>query len=80
MYAALDWRRPGVAVDGDALVALGHASGVRSRLWMSKVAALRTGAAAPVDPQEAIAALYVLEAARSAAEGGWVRQLAAAAR
>ncbi len=38
-YAELDRRRPGVEVDDDAFVALTHASGVRSHLWMSSVAA-----------------------------------------
>ena len=41
VYAELDRRRPGVAIDDDAFVALHHASGVRSHLWMSKVAAQR---------------------------------------
>ena len=39
VYAELDRRRPGVAVDDDAFVALEHASGTRSHLWMSKVCA-----------------------------------------
>ena len=39
VYAELGARRPGAAVDDDAFVALRHASGVRSHLWMSKVAA-----------------------------------------
>jgi len=39
VYAQLDSRRPGVAVDDDAFVALTHESGVRSHLWMSSVAA-----------------------------------------
>ncbi|HET9597040.1 MAG TPA: Gfo/Idh/MocA family oxidoreductase [Anaeromyxobacteraceae bacterium] len=39
VYAELDRRRPGVAVDDDTFLALSHASGVRSHLWMSKVAA-----------------------------------------
>lgn len=38
VYAELDRRRPGVAVDDDAFVALTHASGVRSHLWMSVLA------------------------------------------
>jgi predicted dehydrogenase len=41
VYAELDRRRPGVVVDDDAFVALTHASGVRSHLWMSKVCAQR---------------------------------------
>jgi predicted dehydrogenase len=39
VYAELDLRRPGVEVDDDAFVALQHASGVRSHLYMSMVAA-----------------------------------------
>jgi predicted dehydrogenase len=39
VYAELDRRRDGVAVDDDAFVALTHASGVRSHLWMTSVAA-----------------------------------------
>jgi len=40
VYAQLDARRPGIATDDDAFVALTHVSGVRSHLWMSAVAAL----------------------------------------
>jgi scyllo-inositol 2-dehydrogenase (NADP+) len=39
VYAELDRRRPDVEVDDDAFVALTHASGVRSHLWMSSFAA-----------------------------------------
>jgi predicted dehydrogenase len=39
VYAERDARRTGAAVDDDAFVALTHASGVRSHLWMSVVAA-----------------------------------------
>ena len=39
VYAELDGRRAGVDVEDDAFVALTHASGVRSQLWMSLVAA-----------------------------------------
>lgn len=39
VYAELDRRRPGAEVDDDAFVALTHASGTRSHLWMSAVAA-----------------------------------------
>ncbi len=35
VYAELDRRRAGVKVDDDSFVALRHASGVRSHLWMS---------------------------------------------
>jgi scyllo-inositol 2-dehydrogenase (NADP+) len=38
VYAEVDRRRPGVQVDDDAFVALTHASGVRSHLWMSAAA------------------------------------------
>lgn len=38
VYAELDARREGVAADDDAFVALTHAGGVRSHLWMSAVA------------------------------------------
>ena len=39
VYAELDRRRPRVEVDDDVFVALTHASGVRSHLWASVVAA-----------------------------------------
>jgi scyllo-inositol 2-dehydrogenase (NADP+) len=39
VYAELDRRRSGVESDDDAFVALTHASGVRSHLWASAVAA-----------------------------------------
>ena len=39
VYATLDRRRPGVAVEDDAFLELTHASGVRSSLWVSAVAA-----------------------------------------
>ena len=39
VYAEVDARRPGAQVDDDVFVALTHASGVRSHLWMSAVAA-----------------------------------------
>jgi scyllo-inositol 2-dehydrogenase (NADP+) len=43
VYAEIDRRRPGVEVDDDAFVALTHASGVRSQLWTSLVAAEQNG-------------------------------------
>ena len=43
VYAEIDHRRPGVEVDDDAFVALTHASGVRSHLWTSLVAADQDG-------------------------------------
>ena len=39
VYAELDRRRRGVNVDDDSFVALTHASGVRSHLWMSALEA-----------------------------------------
>jgi predicted dehydrogenase len=39
VYAELDRRRPGVEVDDDSFLALMHASGTHSHLWMSAVAA-----------------------------------------
>lgn len=39
VYAEVERRRPGVQADDDAFVVLTHASGVRSHLWMSAVAA-----------------------------------------
>jgi scyllo-inositol 2-dehydrogenase (NADP+) len=39
VYAELDARRPGAEVDDDAFVAITHASGVRSHLWMTALAA-----------------------------------------
>lgn len=64
VYAELDARRPGVRVDDDAFVALTHASGVRSHLWMNVIAATpaprfrvlgsrATWTAWGMDPQEA---------------------------
>ncbi|MFE6922691.1 Gfo/Idh/MocA family oxidoreductase [Nocardia sp. NPDC057663] len=38
LYAELDRRRPDVQADDDAFIALTHASGTRSQLWMSAVA------------------------------------------
>ncbi|MEV1331303.1 Gfo/Idh/MocA family oxidoreductase [Micromonospora costi] len=37
VYAEVDRRRPGAQVDDDAFVALTHAGGVRSHLWMGAV-------------------------------------------
>jgi predicted dehydrogenase len=64
VYAELDRRRPGAQVEDDAFVALEHAGGARSHLWMSAVAPLhgprlrlsgtRAGVeTAGLDPQEA---------------------------
>ncbi|SFS66627.1 Gfo/Idh/MocA family protein [Saccharopolyspora flava] len=40
VYAEIDTRRPGVRADDDSFVALTHVNGVRSHLWMSKLAAV----------------------------------------
>src|SRR5204863_9537848 len=40
VYAEIDARRPGARVDDDVFVALEHAGGVRSHLWMSATAPL----------------------------------------
>jgi predicted dehydrogenase len=40
VYAEVDRRRPGAAVDDDTFVALTHEGGVRSHLWMSSVASV----------------------------------------
>ncbi|NUS44767.1 MAG: Gfo/Idh/MocA family oxidoreductase [Mycobacteriaceae bacterium] len=39
VYAEVDTRRPGAEADDDTFVALAHANGVRSHLWMSACAA-----------------------------------------
>ena len=39
VYAEIETRQPGLEVDDDAFVAISHASGVRSHLWASHVAA-----------------------------------------
>jgi predicted dehydrogenase len=41
VYAELERRRPGSAVEDDVFLALRHASGARSHLWLSRVAAQR---------------------------------------
>lgn len=40
VYAEIDVRRDGAVVDDDAFLALTHASGTRSHLWTSAIAAL----------------------------------------
>jgi predicted dehydrogenase len=63
VYAEIDARRPGAQVDDDVFVALEHAGGVRSHLWMSslapvggrslRVSGTRGGIETPgLDPQE----------------------------
>ena len=41
VYAEVDRSRPGAGVDDDTFVALEHANGVRSHLWMNVLAAIR---------------------------------------
>ncbi|MBA8825754.1 putative dehydrogenase [Saccharopolyspora lacisalsi] len=77
VYAELDERRPGVEVDDDSFLALTHLNGVRSHLWMSKLAA-QSGPRFRVlgnraaytkhgfDPQEA-----ALRSGRRPGESGW---------
>ena len=63
VYAEIAARRPGAQVDDDVFVALEHAGGVRSHLWMSAIApvggrslrasGIRAGIETPgLDPQE----------------------------
>ena len=77
VYAELDPRYPGAGVDDDAFVALTHASGVRSHLWMNVLAAQggprfrvlgRAGAYTKhgLDPQEA-----ALRAGSTPRDAGW---------
>ena len=79
VYAEIDVRRAGVAADDDVFVALHHTGGVRSHLWMSKVASqlgprmrvLGSDAAflaAGLDPQE-----EALRSGRSPASPDWGR-------
>lgn len=81
VYAEVDRRRPGVQVDDDAFVALTHASGVRSHLWMSAVnpghglrmRVIGSGAAyvkEGMDVQE-----DALKRGRSPADPGWGKEL-----
>ncbi|MER5391135.1 Gfo/Idh/MocA family oxidoreductase [Saccharopolyspora sp. NPDC002686] len=80
VYAELDRRREGVQADDDSYVALTHTNGVRSHLWMSKLAAqsgprfrvLGDRAAFTkhgLDPQEA-----ELRAGRLPVDGTWGRE------
>lgn len=80
VYAEVERRRPGALVGDDVFVALKHASGVRSHLWMSHLAAqpgprmrvLGTGAAYVkwgVDPQE-----NALRAGGRPGDAGWGRE------
>ncbi|GAA0522395.1 oxidoreductase [Saccharopolyspora subtropica] len=80
VYAEIDCRRPGVGADDDTFVALTHTNGVRSHLWMSKLAA-RSGprfrvlgdratfTKHGVDPQEA-----ALRAGGTPRDAGWGRE------
>ena len=77
VYAEIAARRPGAQVDDDVFVALEHAGGVRSHLWMSAIAPLggrslrvtgtRAGVETPgLDPQEA-----QLAAGLAPGDDGW---------
>jgi scyllo-inositol 2-dehydrogenase (NADP+) len=69
VYGELDRRRPGMRVDDDAFVALAHASGVRSHLWMSAVAA-RLGPRLRVLGERAAYVKYGLDGQEDALRGG----------
>lgn len=80
VYAEVDRRRPGALVGDDVFIALRHASGVRSHLWMSHLAAqpgprmrvLGTEAAYVkwgLDPQE-----EALRAGARPGDTGWGRE------
>lgn len=70
VYAELDRRRPGVEVDDDAFVALEHASGVRSHLWMSHVDA-DDGLRMRVLGSRAAYVKHGLDVQEAALRGGW---------
>ena len=77
VYAELETRRPGAEVDDDDFVALEHAAGVRSHLWMSSVAA-QAGARFRVLGDRAAFTKHGLDvqddavrAGRSPTEPGW---------
>jgi len=69
VYGELDRRRPGMKVDDDAFVALTHASGVRSHLWMSAVAA-RLGPRLRVLGERAAYVKYGLDGQEDALRAG----------
>jgi scyllo-inositol 2-dehydrogenase (NADP+) len=69
VYAELDRRRPSVAVDDDAFVAIGHVSGVRSHLWMSSVA-VATGPRMRVLGSRAAYTKYGLDVQEAALRSG----------
>ena len=77
VYAELGIRRPGAEIDDDVFVALEHASGVVSHLWMSALAAQR-GPRFRVLGQRAAYTKYgldvqeeALQAGREPTEVGW---------
>jgi scyllo-inositol 2-dehydrogenase (NADP+) len=69
VYAELDRRRPGVVVEDDVFVALTHASGVRSHLAMSAVAA-QPGPRFRVLGERAAYVKYGLDVQEDALRGG----------
>jgi predicted dehydrogenase len=69
VYGELERRRPGMRVDDDAFVALTHASGVRSHLWMSAVVA-RLGPRLRVLGERAAYVKHGLDGQEDALRGG----------
>jgi predicted dehydrogenase len=69
VYAELDRRRPGAEVDDDSFVALTHASGVRSHLWVSSLAA-QAGPRFRVLGRSAAYVKYGLDIQEDALRGG----------
>lgn len=69
VYAEADVRRPGVAAVDDVFVALAHAGGVRSHLWMSKVAG-QLGPRLRVLGSEAAFVAYGLDVQEAALRSG----------
>jgi predicted dehydrogenase len=77
VYAEIDHRRAGTAVDDDDFVALAHANGTRSHLWMSVLAA-QLGPRMRVLGDKAAYTKYGLDgqeaalgAGRRPGDGGW---------
>jgi predicted dehydrogenase len=69
VYAELDRRRSGAEVDDDSFVALTHASGVRSHLWVSSLAA-QVGPRFRVLGRSAAYVKYGLDIQEDALRGG----------
>jgi predicted dehydrogenase len=69
VYSEIDRRRGGVEVDDDAFVALTHASGLRSHLWMSRLSA-QVGPRLRVLGSEAAYVKYGLDGQEAALKAG----------